>query len=165
MNIKTMSFTINLSRGKSSQAPTWIYYFQGRIKGKERFRSQGRKKQEEYKRKAIGNGGGYGGRGGESLGRSDQNLELPIPNGDLSLPLNINTVGGYIWQALQETRQSKQCFLQTKESIPGNPLDMLTQLESIHLSNKYLETCSLLSTVRSAEDSTVNTQCASEIFF
>ena len=161
MDIKTMSFTINLSRGKSSQAPTWIYHFQGGIKGKERFRSQGRKKQEEYKRKAIGNGGGRG----ESLGRLDQNLELPIPNGNLSLPLNINTVGDYIWQALQETRQSKQCFLRTKESIPGNPLDMLTQLESIHFSNKYLEICSLLSTVRSAEDSTVNTQCASEIFF
>ena len=42
---------------------------------------------------------------------------------------------------------------------------MLTQPESIHLYNKYLETCSLLSTVRSAEDSIVNTQCASEIFF
>ena len=42
---------------------------------------------------------------------------------------------------------------------------MLKLHDSVHLSNKYLETCSLLSAVQGAMDSTVNLLRISEIFF
>lgn len=46
MDVKTMSLTSNLSGGELSQAPAWIYHFQGtskKEKKKKRFWSQTKK--------------------------------------------------------------------------------------------------------------------------
>lgn len=45
MDVKTMSLTSNLSGGELSQAPAWIYHFQGtsKKKKKKRFLSQTKK--------------------------------------------------------------------------------------------------------------------------